>query len=240
MQKKMSQLLMAIPLLFLSYSISAQGVQEGGCNVAGCDAVLKAFDRLESAGLVSEMQRVIFKPKASDTDIKLLGLKNATEAASLALIKNAQELEIRIQRVGSTDFFVLEVRRGEFSELVTRDAMEKVQLDEGAPVALDSVLPFIYESPKSEATLSDKATGAGVAVAVLDTGIQTGHPFLREAAKSELLKKPVFLPKWVTMVKAFAQGIWGRRLDLVRQNRARNCVIMAPMSQVLSQAQMGC
>ncbi|GGZ21934.1 proprotein convertase P-domain-containing protein [Streptomyces poonensis] len=92
-----------------------------------------------------------------------------------------------VQAFSTLPVVTLRVDRAGLTELAAQDGVISVSEDEAVPPALDGSVPLIGGDQAIAAGL----TGEGSAIAILDTGVATSHPFLEGRVVAEACFSPI-------------------------------------------------
>ena len=135
--------------------------------VVGAGTVTAAVQQKGIVRIIARLTAQLSDLKTTSSEflnVSVLSVTNAMRAAGVADVKQLDHLP----------FVVLEVNEAQLAALLRTGQIAAVQLDEPVPANLAESGPLIG-APQAWAA---GARGAGWAIAILDTGVQTDHPFI--------------------------------------------------------------
>lgn len=126
--------------------------------------------------------RVIVKLKVDPASVSTLGRPNALRAASALAAQAMLQLGISAPTgILGTDFLVMRVTSDQLNNLATLNVVDAYFVDN---LNLPS-LPTLGPAIGANSAHNNGATGIGTVVAIIDTGVDTQHPFLTSRIAAE-------------------------------------------------------
>lgn len=168
--RKIRVLAVYVAFLFLTAMSAQIAVAQSDYEVAGLDSVATYYETLRSGGVA----RIIAKIDIPTTSIRSLGPKNAANEATGVALETATAVGVFVRRLADTDLIVLEASRDQLDHFLANVGVLNVEIDISEPANLNSALPSI----QGELMHQDHAEGLGKTIVILDTGVDSAHPFL--------------------------------------------------------------
>lgn len=146
-------------------------------DISGYQSVQSYYDEL-AAG---ELARVIVRVDLPISEIRNLGIKNATRDAISSANQSASSLGIRSRRIADTALIVLDVSRQDLDQLLAALSAASVVIDVPERAQMASALPAI----EGNLMHAEGAEGLGRTIVILDTGVNADHAFFGDRVVAE-------------------------------------------------------
>ena len=158
--------ILLLPPLFLDGHLAADHT-----SVKGLEEVILSFDQQGSDVALS----IIAKPVIIAGEITDLGVTNAITEAIARTKQQAIHQGIVANRIGSTDLILLKATKRQLSELIHKGNLFSVEIENFYAPNLSQSLPRVGANEMR----SRGATGLGKVIAILDTGVDAEHNYLK-------------------------------------------------------------
>ena len=166
-------------ILALLFTATATMAQEPA-SILGFSSVTKQFEETTSP----QSLRLIARILVDSDEFRILGSIRAKAEALSRIRTKATSLGVGpIRKIGNTGLVVFEATQEQFNQFVDSANFLSVQVDEPEPTNLDSVVPFV-KADQLHAHDPD-ARGSWTIVAILDTGVDTSHDFIKSRIYDE-------------------------------------------------------